>query len=394
MDIFIYTVDPTVDEPIMLINTFIGFDQEKGFGVMGNLFQKELLTLDTMNKKRIKVYINSPGGTVIDGYNIFNAILKSKTKVDTYCVGMAASIAGVIFQAGRNRVMADYSKLMYHNPYGANDDKGMDAIKESIVTMLTSRTGKTEDEIKKIMAKTTWIGADEALENGFCDEIENSGAINKKRALTTADDAKNFWQEADKILNNLFDNQKSNNMTPAEISKISNKLGLNPEASVDSIATEIDKIKNRAEAAEKDFKNAKDEADNAKNSLKEKEDKLADMQKEVDKLKDEIKKAKEDKEAENKKNKEKEEKETADKAKNYVAGLVTAGKIKNEAKIIEETEKKFVADFDGMKNLFESMPVNKQAAKIETIQNAGDGKVGSIVAVAMAKNYAKALENQ
>ena len=87
-----YTIDIDSDEPIMLINKHIGFDLDEGQGIDGSLFQEELLKLDSLGKKRIQVWINSPGGVVMDGYNIFNAILKSKTKVDTYNVGIAASI--------------------------------------------------------------------------------------------------------------------------------------------------------------------------------------------------------------------------------------------------------------------------------------------------------------
>src|SRR5690348_5015887 len=101
---WLYTVDPDAERPVMLINTHIGFDEAEGFGVMGDAFQRELLQLDALcienNKGPIQVWINSPGGIVTDGMSIYSAILKSTTKVDTYCVGMAASIAGVIFQAG------------------------------------------------------------------------------------------------------------------------------------------------------------------------------------------------------------------------------------------------------------------------------------------------------
>ena len=88
-----YTVDTSADEPIMLINSHIGFDPEDGMGVDGAQFQRELLELDSMGKKRIQVWINSPGGNVMDGYNIFSAICDSKTPVDTYAKGVVASIA-------------------------------------------------------------------------------------------------------------------------------------------------------------------------------------------------------------------------------------------------------------------------------------------------------------
>ncbi len=90
---FIYTIDVESDEPIMLINKHIGNDDQLGQGIDGSIFQAELLRLDTMGKKRIQVWISSEGGIVMDGYKIYNAILKSKTKVDTYNVGICASIA-------------------------------------------------------------------------------------------------------------------------------------------------------------------------------------------------------------------------------------------------------------------------------------------------------------
>src|SRR5206468_3552386 len=107
-----------------------------------------------------------PGGLVSDGYNIYNAILKSQTKVDTYCTGMAASIAGVIFQAGRNRIMADYGILMYHNPFGGDND-AINAITDSIATMIAGRCGKDKDAVLLIMHDTTFIRAEDALANGF-----------------------------------------------------------------------------------------------------------------------------------------------------------------------------------------------------------------------------------
>ena len=87
----------------MLINKHIGYDQEEGPGIDGAIFQQELLQLDNLGKKRIQVWINSPGGLVSDGYSIYTSILKSKTPVDTYAFGSVASIAAVIFQAGRRR---------------------------------------------------------------------------------------------------------------------------------------------------------------------------------------------------------------------------------------------------------------------------------------------------
>lgn len=267
-----YCIDQNADEPIMLLNKHIGFDEKEGQGIDGSLFQSELLYLDTLGKKRIQVWINSPGGVVMDGYNIYNAILKSKTKVDTYCVGIAASIAAVIFQAGRNRIISDYARLMYHEVSGAIG-KQLEIMNTSIATMIAGRAGKTEDEILSAMKRTTWIKAEEAVLAGFADSVEESSAHNKKRAIGEAkedtvqpDEAKEIWTNCNKILNSIFSEikfPKTKTMT-----KVTNKLGLNQDASEDSILSAIAAIENKFSI---DATNAATEIAELKNTLKEKE---------------------------------------------------------------------------------------------------------------------------
>lgn len=386
MDIFLYTVDPTADEPVMLINNFIGFDEEKGYGILGNMFQQELLALDAMDKKSIKIYINSPGGSVFDGMSIYSSILKSKTPVDTYCVGMAASIAGVIFQAGRNRIMADYSKLMYHNPSGG-DDKSLNVILDSLVTMITTRTGKDEKEVRSIMARETWIDSQEALEAGFCDKIEDSGKINVKRKINNAQEATAFFNDAYKIVNNLFD-IKNNSQMDNNLLEINNKLGLSPAAAHNHTLAAVDGLINKAKEAEEKAKKSDEELDKAKNSLKEKEDKLKEKEQELKDLKAEIEKEKAAKEEQEKKDKAKNEAEKMDKAKNLITGFVQAGKIKNDAKTIADWTAKAVDDYDGIKDLISGLPVNKAAVKIEVKDSNKQPFKGSLIAATMAKNLA------
>ena len=207
----IYCIDLTVDEPIMLLNTHIGMDDTDGQGINGSLFQQELLQLDTLGKKRIQIWINSPGGVVTDGYNIYNAILKSNTPVDTYCVGCAASIAGVIFQAGRKRIMADYSWLMYHNPFGSENSNIINTMKTSIVTMIERRCGMDEEAVNKMMNRETFKTAPEALEMKLCDSIESSVKLNTKY-LQKISDSLQFHKECNKVVN-IFLNTNTNKMS-------------------------------------------------------------------------------------------------------------------------------------------------------------------------------------
>ena len=124
---FKYCPNPDADVPKMFIDNQIGGkDADGNPGIDGNRFMKELLCLsDEMGKKNIQVWINSEGGFVQEGQSIYAGILHSKAKVDTVCYGLAASISGVIFQAGRRRYMTDYANLMYHPAYNEEDRKSV-----------------------------------------------------------------------------------------------------------------------------------------------------------------------------------------------------------------------------------------------------------------------------
>lgn len=359
----LYCIDPTADEPIMLINTHIGYDSDEGQGVDGAIFQQELLMLDSMGKKRIQVWINSPGGIVMDGYNIYTAILKSKTKVDTYNVGIAASIAAVIFQAGRNRYMADYAKLMYHNPYGG-DSKELGVMKDSIAIMIAERTSKPKEDVLKIMDRTTWISASEALAGNFCDSIEVTARQNQKRMVAT--EPKAMWKEGAEILNSLLTKTDK-----TMFNKVANKLGLVSEASEDSILDAITKIENRAVSAE--------------SKLTETQNKLTEVQNEAEQAKAELKEANEKLEKAETEKKEAEETALTEKAKNMVEGYAKAGRIKNEAEVITKWVNLAKVDFAGTEQLIKDLPVTKVANKIELTNVANEANLTNVVAAKMAE---------
>lgn len=351
-----YTIDVDSDEPIMLINKHIGFDEQEGQGVDGSLFQEELLKLDSLGKKRIQVWINSAGGVVMDGYNIFNAILKSKTKVDTYNVGIAASIAAVIFQAGRKRIMADYSLLMYHNPYGG-DSVELKKMRESIGVMISKRTSTSLEDVLKIMDKTTWISASEALLNGFTDEVEYSNDNNVKHG-----NAKAMWDSGKMIANSIL--KPKNKIT---MINVANKLGLVAEANEDAILSAINKMEDGAKKME-------DKMAKLEDALKAKKMECDELEAKMDELKqkaeDEAKKA-EDAKNEAKKSE----------AKNMVENFVKVGKIKNES--AEKWVAKAIVDFDGVKNLLEELPTNAKASSININEVSNEASLTMVAAKAM-----------
>ena len=360
---WLYTIDVESDEPIMLINKHIGNDEQEGQGIDGSLFQEELLRLDQLGKKRIQVWINSGGGVVMDGYSIYNAILKSKTKVDTYNVGIAASIAAVIFQAGRKRIMADYSLLMYHNPYGGESVE-LKKMRESIAVMIAQRTGKSIEEILKIMDRTTWITASEALLNGFTDEVEYSNEVNIKHG-----NARAMWDSGKTIVNSIL---KPKNKT---MNKVANKLGLIAEANEETILAAINKM-------EDDSKKMEEKMAKLEDAIKSKQAECSELEAKMDELKQK---------AEDAKNEAKKAEDEAKKseAKNMVENFVKVGKIKNES--VEKWVAKAIVDFDGVKNLLDELPTNAKAANINIggVQNEAELTMVAARAMQAVRNNLK-----
>lgn len=326
---FNYTIDYLAEEPIMLIDRHIGIDEMGNMGVMGDQFANELLALDGMGKKRIQVWINSVGGNVMDGMSIYNAILRTKTKVDTYNVGVAASTAGWIFLAGRKRYMNDYSILMMHNPYieSGAQDKGLEAFTNSITTMISNRCGKSYDEISTMMADESWLSADECMAYGMCDEISNSGDLNKRRLSSMS--ARDAWSYANKILNSSLNKTK--------MIKVTNKLGLVQDASEDSVCEAISAIENKAA----EVKNNLEAAIAENEALKAR---IADMEAE----KASVEAAAKDVQAEA-----------------LVNEAVEAGKVENKAEVIATWKNQAIANFETTKSMLDSIAVNKKAATID-----------------------------
>lgn len=366
-----YCIDPSADEPILLINKHIGYDSDEGMGIDGALFQQDLLQLDTLGKKRIQVWINSPGGVVMDGYNIYSTILKTKTPVDTYAVGGVASIAAVIFQAGRKRIMMDFAWLMYHNPFGGDDKDMIKTMKDSLIKMIEQRSGMTESEITTMLNRSTFILADEAKNMKLCDSVDPSKDENSKWLKKVSNEmaVPAFHRECNKILNSIINNQTTGNMI-----KVCMRLGLNDAAPEDSIVKAIDAIENRATKAEADAEDLK----------KEKAEDKVKNDDEMDKLKAKLKKAEEDKakadadyedcksklDAIEKDKAKAEEDAKKDKAKDMIEGFAKLGRIKNEEAVkLQWTNTALKLGLDEAKEMIEALPLNAKAPVLNTVVN-------------------------
>lgn len=156
-----------------------------GLYIILDKFLKDIEPLKDMAE--IRFNINSVGGAVDAGVAIFNKIREMKGKTITRVEGAAASAASLVAQAGDVRQVCVGSETMVHCAscylFDSYNSKALDEIKnmldsadKRIAQLLADRTGKSEAEIKRMMQKTTWMTAEEAVENGFADEIVNETA--------------------------------------------------------------------------------------------------------------------------------------------------------------------------------------------------------------------------
>lgn len=175
--------------PEVTLDIFDEIDSWWGYGVPTLAY--ELSKLNAL--QALTVRIHSPGGSVTEGLGIRNLLQAYPGELTTVGVGFVASIASIIFLAGKKVKMADNAYLMIHRPYGAmmgNADEmkrtaatleNMDENLLDIYVQAIESRGKAEagtrEKIWEYMKNETWFTAREALELGFIDEVIGAEAI-------------------------------------------------------------------------------------------------------------------------------------------------------------------------------------------------------------------------
>lgn len=128
----------------------------------------------------LDIEINSPGGYVNAGTEIYTMLLTHKGEVNITIGSQAASIASVIAMAGKRVAISPAGKMMIHNVSGQGSGDYRDMAdysdflfknNEMLANTYVLKTGKPKQELLDMMNAETWMNADEALEKGFVDEI-------------------------------------------------------------------------------------------------------------------------------------------------------------------------------------------------------------------------------
>jgi ATP-dependent Clp protease, protease subunit len=157
-------------------------------GVANTVIAQLLFLEHEDSKKDIKLYINSPGGSVTAGFAIYDTMQYIKPDVSTICVGIAASMAAVLLSAGKKgkRVALPNSEVLLHQVMGGVEGQAVEIeitakhilrMKEQLNNILAKHTGQSLSKIEKDTDRDFWLTAQEAKDYGVVDEIIKSRSV-------------------------------------------------------------------------------------------------------------------------------------------------------------------------------------------------------------------------
>ena len=156
-------------------------------GISAKAFADQLNALGDLDE--INVRINSAGGSVFDGFAIYNTLIKNSATIIVDIDGLAASIASIIAMAGDEVNMSSNALMMIHDPWivasgSAGDLRKqadlLDTVRGQLLATYVNRTDGDESVISGMMTEETWMTSEEALGHGFIDSISDEIKIAAK----------------------------------------------------------------------------------------------------------------------------------------------------------------------------------------------------------------------
>ena len=160
---------------------------------VSNVIQAQLLFLESTDPKRdVQMFINSPGGSVIDGLGIYDTMQYVAPDVATICTGLAASMGAVLLAAGAKgkRSALFHSHVMIHQPSGGAQGQVSDIeisyklikkMQKSLYDVMAHHTGQPYEKIEIDCNRDNWMSSLEAKEYGLVDEVLDRN--NPKKAI-------------------------------------------------------------------------------------------------------------------------------------------------------------------------------------------------------------------
>lgn len=163
---------------------------------MADLSAKMLLLSAADPKADIYLYINSPGGSVTAGTMLYDIMQLIPNDIVTVAVGMAASMGQFLLTAGTKgkRFITPHARVLLHQPSGGFGGTSSDIVtqaeliidmKHTLAGITAKNTGKTTEQVNKDGDRDKWFTAEEALEYGFVDYIQEH--VNDITKITAKD---------------------------------------------------------------------------------------------------------------------------------------------------------------------------------------------------------------
>lgn len=158
---------------------------------VANVVIAQLLCLESQDpEKDIYMYINSPGGSVVDGLAIYDTMQYIKPSVSTVCVGQASSMGCLLLSAGEKgkRFALPHSRIMMHpvsggfrgqSPDAYIQFKEMEHAQTTLNELLAQHCGKSVDRIVADFQRDNFMRPEEALEYGIIDAIHTKSTRQK-----------------------------------------------------------------------------------------------------------------------------------------------------------------------------------------------------------------------
>ena len=152
---------------------------------VSNIITSQLIYLNSIdNNEEISLYINSPGGSIIDGLAIYDVINYIKPDIRTYTIGLAASMGAVLLSSGTKgkRFALPHSRIMIHQPMGGiapgtqESDiriayKEIKSYKKILYEILANNTSQSINTIEQDADRDCWFTSQEAKNYGLIDNI-------------------------------------------------------------------------------------------------------------------------------------------------------------------------------------------------------------------------------
>ena len=167
---------------------------------MSTVVQAQLMYLDSVEKRDIKMHIDSPGGSVLAGLGMVDVMRYINSDVETINTGMAASMGSILLSSGTKgkRSSLNFSKVMIHQvssgAQGHIEDNRISQMESEkynyiLFKMLAENSGKEFDFVLEAARRDKWLNAYEALDFGFIDEvITNDKTYDVSKLLTGFDE--------------------------------------------------------------------------------------------------------------------------------------------------------------------------------------------------------------